>query len=202
MTIKAIYFDLGGVILRTEDKTPRSELGREFGLDYTGIEHVVFGGGPFGTAARASVGAITEQAHWQAVTRRLGVSSNEAGRISDQFFSGDKIDWQIVDFLRGLRGQYKIGLISNAWDGLRPWILREKFDDAFDQMIISAEVRMAKPLPGIYHHALAALDAKANQSIFVDDFIENIHACNALGMHGIHFKNTEQALGEVKALLN
>ena len=57
MTIKALYFDLGGVILRTEDKTPRTQLAAEFGLTYNEMDKVVFGGGLYGSAARASPAA-------------------------------------------------------------------------------------------------------------------------------------------------
>ena len=199
--IKAIYFDLGGVILRTEDQTPRTQLAAEFGLTYAEIDKVVFGGGFYGTAARASTGAVTEEAHWVSVTRRLGLPLSERPRLQERFFAGDKVDWEIIAFLRKMRKTYKVGLISNAWDGLRPWIRQQKFDDAFDVLTISAEVRMAKPLPGIYQHALAALAAKPDEAIFVDDFIENIHAANALGMKAIHFQSAEQALAEVKQLL-
>lgn len=198
MSITAVYFDLGGVILRTEDKTPRTQLGEEFGLTYPQIEQVVFGGGPHGSSARASLGAITEEAHWQAVLRRLGLSADHRARIAETFFAGDRVDWEIVNFLRGLRQTHKVGLVSNAWDGLRSFIRREKFEDAFDEMIISAEVRMAKPGAAIYQHALRALGATAEESVFVDDFIENIEACRRLGWHGIHFRSREQALGELK----
>jgi len=201
MSIKAVYFDLGGVIVRTEDREPRTQLGAEFGMSYQEIEQVVFGGGPYGTGARASVGAVTEEAHWLSVCRRLNLSAEHRQRVAETFFGGDSVDWEIIEYLRGLRPTHKVGLISNAWDGLRPYIKREKFDDAFDQMFISAEVRMAKPLPGIYHHALNALDVKPEESVFVDDFIENIEACQKLGMHGIHFRSREQALGELKELL-
>lgn len=201
MPIKAIYFDLGGVILRTEDKKPRTQLGAEFGMTYQQIEQIVFGGGLYGTGARASLGAVTEEAHWVNVTRALNLPLDQRRRIQDAFFAGDKVDWNLVDFLREARKTYKVGLISNAWDGLRPWIRSQKFEDAFDDMIISAEVRIAKPMPGIYHHALTALGVKAEESVFVDDFIENIHAANALGMKAVHFRSAEQALADVKKLL-
>ncbi len=201
MTIKAVYFDLGGVIVRTEDKAPRTKLGEEFGMSYQQIEQVVFGGGPYGSGARASLGAVTEEAHWLAVLRSLNLPPDHRIRIADQFFAGDRIDWEIIETLRSLRQTHKVGLISNAWDGLRPFIRREKFEDAFDDMIISAEVRMAKPGPGIYRHALDALGAKPEESVFVDDFIENIEACRQLGWHGIHFRSREQALGELKEIL-
>jgi HAD superfamily hydrolase (TIGR01509 family) len=200
--IKAIYFDLGGVIVRTEDKAPRTQLGAEFGMTYQQIEKVVFGGGLYGTGARASLGAVSEEAHWVNVTRSLNLPLDQLRRIQDQFFAGDKIDWKLVEFLREARKTRKVGLISNAWDGLRPWIRAQKFDDAFDDMTISAEARVAKPMPGIYQQALNALGVKAEESIFVDDFIENIHAASALGMKAIHFRDAEQALAEVQSLLN
>jgi FMN phosphatase YigB (HAD superfamily) len=146
MPIKAIYFDLGGVIVRTEDREPRTKLAAEFGMTYDEMDKVVFGGGLYGTAARASVGAVTEEAHWISVTRRLGLPFDQRQRIKEQFFAGDSIDWDIVAFLREMRKTHKVGLISNAWDGLRPWIRQRKFDDAFDCMTISAEVRTATRL--------------------------------------------------------
>ena len=57
-------------------------------------------------------------------------------------------------FLRSLRGTYKTGLISNAWSDLREYLVREKIIDAFDQIIISAEVGVAKPEAKIFHIAL------------------------------------------------
>jgi len=200
--IKAIYFDLGGVIVRTEDKTPRAQLAAEFGLTYDEMDKIVFGGGSVGSAARASTGALTEEAHWVSVTRRLGLPLSERPRIQEQFFAGDKIDWNIVEFLREARKTRKVGLISNAWDGLRHWIRKEKFEDAFDYLTISAEVRIAKPMLGIYHHALAALGVRPEEAVFVDDFSENIDACRKLGMKGVFFRSAEQALADVKNLLN
>lgn len=200
--IKAIYFDLGGVIVRTEDRAPRAQLAAEFGLTYDEMDKVVFGGGARGSAARASTGALTEEAHWVSVTRRLGLPLDQRPRIQKQFFAGDKIDWNIIEFLREARKTYKVGLISNAWDGLRPWIRKEKFEDAFDVLVISAEARVAKPMPEIYHQALGALGVKPEEAVFVDDFSENIEACRKLGMKGVFFRDAQQALADVKSLLN
>jgi putative hydrolase of the HAD superfamily len=201
MTIRAVYFDLGGVIVRTEDKAPRTKLGAEFGMSYEQIDAAVFGGGPHGSSARASIGAISEIAHWHNVTRRLGLPASEWNRIQTEFFAGDSIDWNIIAFLREVRKTHKTGLISNAWDGLRPWIYKQGFNDAFDSLTISAEARTAKPLPEIFHQALDSLGVKAEESIFVDDFIENIDACRKLGFHGVFFQSAEQALAEVRELI-
>ncbi len=199
--ITTLYFDLGGVIVRTENKEPRTQLAAQFGMTYAQMEGVVFGGGPYSVAARASVGEVTEQTLWMQVARQLGVPTEERERIHAQFFGGDSIDWDIIAFLRQARTQYKTGLISNAWDGLRPWIRTQKFEDAFEHLTISAEVHIAKPNAGIYRHALAALHARPEESIFVDDFIENIQAARALGFHAVHFQNPAQAMAEVQEIL-
>jgi len=201
MSIKAIFFDLGGVILRTEYQAPRQHLAETFGMDYDEIDKIVFGGGPNGSAAKASIGEITEEEHWLNVMKLLKQPADEYERIREEFFGGDVIDHEILDFLRALKPNYKVGLISNAWSGLRDYIVREKFDDVFDHMVISAEVGVAKPEPKIYHIALEQFQVQAGEAVFVDDFIENIEACERLGMKGIHFKNREQAIEELRELL-
>jgi len=201
MSIKAVFFDLGGVILRTEYQAPRQRLAESFGMDYDEIDKVVFGGGPNGSGDRAVVGEITEEEHWLNVMKLLKQPASEYERIRDEFFGGDVIDHEILDFLRSIKPKYKVGLISNAWSGLRDYIVREKFDDVFDHMIISAEVGVAKPEAKIYHIALEQLQVQAEEAVFVDDFIENIEACEELGMEGIHFKNSESAIQQLKELL-
>lgn len=201
MTLRAVIFDLGGVIVRTEYQAPRQKLAERFGMDYEDIEKIVFGGGPNGSAARASVGEITEEEHWRQVMKSLKLPTDEYPRIQQEFFGGDVVDRTLLDFLRSLNPDYKIGLISNAWSGLRAWIEREKFEDVFDVMIISAEVGMAKPAEAIFRLALDQLAVSPNEAVFVDDFIVNIEACEKLGMKGILFKDSESTIQELKDLL-
>jgi epoxide hydrolase-like predicted phosphatase len=198
MTIKAVFFDLGGVIVRTEYQAPRQRLAEQFGMDYEDIEKVVFGGG---SAARASVGEISEEEHWQNVMNALKLPASETERVKGEFFGGDVVDRSLVNFLRSLKPKYKTGLISNAWNGLRAYIAREEFADAFDVIIVSAEVGAAKPSEKIYQIALGQLQVEPNEAVFVDDFIENIEACEKLGMRGIHFTDAESAIKQLKAML-
>jgi putative hydrolase of the HAD superfamily len=101
-----------------------------------------------------------------------------------------------------LRANYRTGLISNAWREIRQDIENEwRIADAFDDLIISAEVGLAKPDPRIYQLALKGLGVEAGQAIFVDDFLENLEAAFALGMHPVHFRNRTQAQQQVESLL-
>ena len=72
------------------------------------------------TAIQASVGIISEEEQWAAVTRRLGLPGSEIQAFRMDLFAGDVIDLALLNFMRGLRKQYKVGLISNAWSGCAP----------------------------------------------------------------------------------
>lgn len=201
MSIRAVFFDLGGVLLRTEYQAPRQLLAEQFGMDYEDIEKIVFGGGPNGSAARATLGQITEAEHWQAVMKMLKLPASEAKRVEAEFFGGDILDRTLIQFIRSLRPKMKTGLISNAWSGLRDYIVREKFDDAFDYLIISAEVGVAKPEAEIFQIALKQLGVSPNEAVFVDDVLENVEACRKIGMNGIQFKDSQKVIKQIQALL-
>jgi epoxide hydrolase-like predicted phosphatase len=74
--------------------------------------------------------------------------------------------------------------------------------DAFDVIVISAEEKIAKPDLRLYHLALERLEVNPAEAIFLDDFIENVDAANALGLIGVHFQSSEQAQRDIRALLD
>jgi len=199
MTIRAVYFDFGGVLIRTEDPAPRARLAENLGLSSREIEQLVF---ESASAVQAMVGEIPEEQHWQAVARTLRLPESEIPKLQEEFFRGDHWDTRLFDFLRLQRKMVKIGLISNAWSGLRSVIVNEKFDDAFDAMIISAEVGVAKPDAGIYRLALEKLDVEPPEAVFIDDVLVNVEAARAVGMHAIQFTRTEAVLDELMPLLS
>ena len=198
MSIKAVFFDLGGVIVRTEFQAPRQQLADRLGMDYDDLNKLVFDSD---TGVKASTGEISSADHWAFVVKRLKRPDAELAAIREEFFAGDIVDRTLVEYIRSLRGRYKTGLISNAWSDLRDFIVREKFDDAFDKMIISAEVGAMKPEPKIYQIALEQFGVKPKEAVFVDDFYINIEGCEKVGIKGIHFKDAESTLQQLKKLL-
>lgn len=198
MSIRAVFFDFGGVIQRTEYQAPRQHLAERFGMDYDDIDKLVFASE---SARRASVGEITEDVHWSNVLTRLKRPDSEMQIVKDEFFGGDVVDHGLVEFIRSLRGKFHTGLISNAWSGMRAHLEREKFIELFDTVVISAEVGVMKPEARIYSIALDQAGVKGEAAVFVDDVQVNIDACQQLGMKGILFKDTQKATEELKKLL-
>src|SRR5688500_16718953 len=198
MSIRAVFFDLGGVLVRTEFQAPRQALAERLGMEYDDLDKIVFDSD---SGIKATTGEISSDEHWDSVLKRLKRPASELVAIRDEFFAGDIVDRTLLDYIRSLRGKFKTGLISNAWSDLRDFIVREKFDDAFDKIIISAEVGAAKPEPKIFQIALEQFGVKPNEAVFVDDFLINIEGCEKVGIRGIHFKDPESTLQQLKKLL-
>lgn len=199
MSIRAVFFDLGGVILRTEYQAPRQQLAERLGMEYDDLDRIVFDSE---TGRQAAIGAITALQHWESVLKRLKRPHEEMESIRDEFFAGDIVDRELLVFLRSLRGTFITGLISNAWNDLRDYLVRERIDDAFDHIVISAEVGVAKPEPRIFQIALEQAGVSPHEAVFVDDFYVNIEGCEKVGMKGIHFQDTQSTLAQLKTLLS
>jgi putative hydrolase of the HAD superfamily len=136
------------------------------------------------------------------VWEQLDLDPEEGQALMHDFWRGDRLDDALIEYIRGLKSAYQVGLITNAWPEVRRQIERQwRIDDAFHEMVISAEVGMAKPDPRIYQLMIEKLGVEANASIFIDDFEENVAAAIALGMHGIRFDHREQTIQAINRLL-
>lgn len=199
MAIRAVIFDMGGVLLRTEDKGPRERLAARLGLTYEALYRQIFDNE---TALLATLGKVTSQDHWDSVRDALGLQDHELIQLKDEFWEGDRLDEELLAFIRSLRPRYKTGLLSNAWDELRQLLnTRYKILDAFDDVVISAEVAIAKPDPRIYELAVRRLEVSPAEAVFVDDFVENIHSAQKVGLKTVYFRTPQQARADLEALL-
>ncbi|MGC8855172.1 MAG: HAD family hydrolase [Anaerolineae bacterium] len=198
MNFQAVFFDLGGVLLRTEYQSPRQQLAERLGVEYEDLERIVFGSE---SARRASLGQISEEEHWQNVARRFRLKESDIERLRNEFFGGDVLDRNLIHFIRSLRSRLATGLISNAWSGLREYMEKHRFADAFNHIIISAEVGMIKPEAGIYQLALNQAKVRPEAAVFVDDFLENVEAAQKVGMWAIHFRDPVTTLEQLRLLI-
>jgi epoxide hydrolase-like predicted phosphatase len=199
MTIRAVIFDFGGVIVRTEDASGRLRWAARLGVAPEVLYHAVFDSE---AASQATVGAVSAEAAWASVAKTFALDDPSLAQLRADFFAGDRCDDTLVAFLRSLRPAYKTGILSNAWsDGRQIIAGRFELTDVADDLVISAEVRLAKPDARIFELAIARLGVRPEETIFVDDFVRNIDGARKFGMQSVHFHNREQAIADVLALL-
>jgi len=195
MTIRAVIFDIGDVLLRMENHDKRHEWEARLGLSREDLTHLVFDSN---VAARAVTGEVPEEAIWKYVAETLRLSDEQLPQFQRDFWEGDQLDADLAQFMQTLRPRYKVGILSNAWSDARA-VLNQKFDlDSYvDDAIYSAEVKLAKPDVRIFQLALERLGVRAEEAVFVDDVLENVQAAQSLGMKGVQFKSTEQTINEI-----
>ena len=199
MKIKAILFDFGGVLVRMVDDRPRLRLAQQLGIQLEGLDHLVF---LSESSQRACLGEISVGTHWEAVRQALGIQPEDMPGFLEQYWSSDDVNWELLDIIRRLRPKYKVGLLSNAWDNLRNTLhSRWNIDSLFDELIISAEVRIVKPDPRIFHLAVNRLGVQPSEAIFIDDIEENAVAAGTESLVAIHHQNTQQTLDALKGYL-
>lgn len=109
------------------------------------------------------------------------------------------------EWIRGLKEQgYKVYLLSNygktSYEAARD-NHRLSFLPLVDGGVISYEVQLVKPEPGIYQALLQKYNLKPEECIFLDDKPENIEAAKALGFHGIVVESRTQAEEELEKKL-
>ena len=183
--IRAVIFDVGGVLLRTEDRSSRANLEARLGLAPGEADTIVFNS-PVGQQAQR--GEISTAALWQWVQQELQLDDAELRRFQSEFWGGDRVDHELITFIRTLRPRYQTAIISNATDNLTEVVARLDPDgNAFDLVVGSAYEKVMKPDPRIFERTLARLGRQPDEAIFIDDFAHNIVGAQAVGMHGLHF---------------
>jgi len=198
--IKTVIWDMGGVILRSEDWTPRRDLASHYGMTLDQIHNLVF---ESDSGRLATLGKIAEESHWKTIGDQLHLAPETLKEFQKQFWGGDRLDVELADFIRKLKTNYTSALLSNAWTNARHVLTHSKpCIDAFHVAVFSCEVGLAKPDPNIYNLILRMCSTQPEEAIFVDDFVENIEAANQLGIHGILFKNARQAITDVMDMID
>jgi glucose-1-phosphatase len=197
--IQAVIFDLGGVLIRTEDYRPRTMLADAFGMPLAELEKIFFDGESGDAAQR---GEISASDHWENVRVALNLRPDELEPARGTFFSGDILDLQLMAYIKNLRPRYQTIALSNAMSDARTsQINKWEIGDAFDKIFISAEMGMMKPDPRIYLAVLEQIKLFPAEAVFIDDFPKNVQAAQKLGMRTILYQNREQTQSELDIYL-
>ncbi len=106
---------------------------------------------------------------------------------------------ETVEILHHLKEkQYPLFGLSN-WSAETFYRIRPNLDfmNWFDGIVISGEVRLAKPDPAIYEVLLEQANDSPRNCLFVDDSEANVTAARELGFDTIHFESPEQLRDEL-----
>ena len=145
-------------------------------------------------------GAISEEEMFKSIGAETGV---DPVTIRREWMEMVTINEEMVSFIKEVRRSYPVYLLSNALSGF----LREILDEndlygLFDEVYISAEMKMAKPDPEYFEECLKRIGVKAEDTVMIDDNPKNLEGARSIGIDTILFKDNESFRDEFKKYYN
>jgi epoxide hydrolase-like predicted phosphatase len=206
--IRAVVSDFGGVLT-----APLMQGFARIQAD-TGVPPEAFGA----ALARATatdgrnplfeleVGAITEAEFLATIERELGAILDRSVTLhgfGERYMAALDPNEALFAHYRALhaRGMRFAMLTNNVreWEPL--WRAKLPIDEIFETVVDSGFVGLRKPDRAIYELVLERLGLPAAECAFVDDLAVNVEAARELGFAVVHYRDTEQAIAALDALL-
>ena len=197
--VRAVVFDYGMVLTDPPDAEAHEALVRITGLVPEQLDKLYW------TDRTAfDSGALTGQDFWRGFARDAGLKLSESAM--EELVHWDARMWMAVNpAMLAWQGELKkrgilTAIVSNMGDTVHQEMEREfGWLARFDVLVWSYQLRVVKPDPAIYRHALEKLGTRAEETLFIDDRKENVDAAVAMGMKGIVFSTVEKLRAELIA---
>jgi epoxide hydrolase-like predicted phosphatase len=201
MTVRAVVFDIGGVL----------EVPTDINLDGRWERRLGLRPGKFfdrlrrsGLGRDANLGRISKADFAQALGRLYGLDESATEELLAElwdWYSGE-LNTEMADYFQRLRPRYRTAILSNAAaGGRREEERRYGFSAMADVLVYSYEVGIEKPDRRIYEITCERLGVRPSEVVFLDDLEVNVVAARQVGMRAVRFQSTAQAIYEMEACL-
>jgi putative hydrolase of the HAD superfamily len=185
--IRALIFDCFGVLYEDDIQTLYDLMGPEQLEDAHEL------------VRKVDIGSISVAEFIDGIAALSQCSSEEIREIIN--IPHDR-NADLFDYIKELKGTYKIGLLSNvnteAIDRIFPKIEREEL---FDAIALSSEVGLLKPDAEIYALVAKQLNLPTDACVYVDDIAANVDGARRVGMKGIVFIDNNQLKADLASIL-
>ena len=197
--IKNIIFDFGGVLL---DWNPHYLYDPYFG-DVEKAEWFLTNICTYPWNAQHDAGKLVAEGTAELIKqypeweKEIRMYYGEFGKMIGGQLAG------MEDYIKELKGRgFRILGLSN-WSFETFAMVRPKYPilDLIEERVISGEEKVLKPNAEIYGILLRRFNIKPEESVFIDDNVNNIKGGENVGIQGIIFKDAEQLRADLEKLL-
>ncbi len=147
-------------------------------------------------------GGLTPQEYWRGVASHASTEFDDSlieRMVEHEIGFWNTFDPRVLQWIKTLRGAgYTIGILSNLPHPIAT-SLRETpgFLEHFDHVTFSCDLRLFKPQPAIYQHSFRGLGVEPEETLFIDDKIENVEGAREVGMQAELFTTWEEFVSDV-----
>jgi putative hydrolase of the HAD superfamily len=199
VTGTCVIFDIGGVLEITPETGWARRWEERLGLPPGAVDERM------DDVWRAgSVGSVSEREVSEQVAARLGLDAPQLAAFTADLWAEylGTPNEELIAYVRELRGQCGLGILSNSFVGARE---REtelyRFDELVEQIVYSHEIGVQKPDPRAFEAACASLAARPADCLFIDDLAVNVEAARAAGLQAHLFEDNARTITRIAAHL-
>lgn len=201
--VRALLFDIGGVVVKA-----RLEGFLQAGSLVYGCSEKVLARHIASLVEELERGEIDSYSLWEELGQKL--ESKGVGKAQDpeklerlwaQMLEDSlQVDPEMLALCRRLQGKLPMGVLSNTITEHAAYLQKFGVYDIFNPCVLSFEVGMRKPEPGIYQLACDLINTPPENCLFIDDLKVNIKAAKACKLQTHLFKDRETLEVELKKL--
>jgi epoxide hydrolase-like predicted phosphatase len=199
MTIRAVVFDIGGVLVIT----PRTGWVEKWEI------HLHLNPGELDERLMdvwrdGTLGNISEEEVEKSVGEILGMDQGQVEAFMADLWEEylGELNVELAAYFSSLRPHYQTAILSTSFAGARGKEQeRYQFAEMCDLLIYSHEEGIAKPERRIFELTCERLGVQPAEMIFLDDVEPNVAAAREFGIQAILFRETKEAIADIQACL-
>jgi epoxide hydrolase-like predicted phosphatase len=184
--IKAVVFDLGGVVvhsgyLQFMHHYVGKHMSKETKKRIEYLEHKV------------NLGSMSENEFYRHLQKEFNVHLSTK-KMHEKILNSMRANKSLLGLISNLK-KSKVAMFSNTLGTIANETFKKQkipVKKLFSKVFQSHILHIAKPSKGSYEYVVKHLKVKPHEALMVDDRAENIAAARKVGMQGIVFKNTTQ----------
>jgi len=196
--IKAIIFDLGGVILTHTHEVTMSTLAEIFGVTEDKIQQAFLD-----IEDDWVTGKITAEKLAKKFKRKFK-SKKSIEKIMQYWIAiyekETEVNKDLLQLIDKLKGKYEVYLLTNTTDIHHNLNAKRNIFNHFNKIFASFLIGKRKPDRDFYLNVLKETNLQPKDTIFIDDREENLKPAKKLGMNVILFQNNKNLTTELKKL--
>jgi glucose-1-phosphatase len=196
MSTTWFLFDLGNTVIKLAYERVIENICKESSTTRDALVELFEKPGSYRDLER---GAITFTDFYDFLRERAGYRGTlrDLHAIWSDFFDGAVPG--IEEVLERVRERYRVAFLSNS-NEVHAEVIPRQFGGLFrkdDRFVFSHRFKSAKPDPDLFQRAMEVIGALPQQTVFIDDLLENVLAARSLGMRAYQFRDSPTLVREL-----
>ncbi len=189
--IKAVIFDLGGVVIDWTNQITYDYIEEKYGIDSETAKKILEEKLPL-----VQEGKLGEKDWLKEFFVSAGMEPPEDyEKIWTEKFDESKYNEGIMEIVKALKKNgYVVAALSNVEPSHAAWEEERGIRELFDTVVFSFEVKSRKPQPQIYKTTIDAIGLRPEECVYIDDLPENVKGAEDVGMKAILNKGDAEQL--------